>query len=175
MKKQKYMCADGVEVEEGMPVWYFMKPKGEIDKIRSDIGNLDERQLYSMSYSTVESCVIARDAYLNPTKPVEPPTLDALADLVLIWANVKGLINPDFAPKQLCKITEELGEVAGAYLKGNKDNLREELGDVLVTVIIFAAQNGLDVRHCLGAAYNKISTREGKLVNGTFVKDEDLK
>jgi hypothetical protein len=42
-----------------------------------------------------------------------------------------------------------------------------------VTLIIQAKMQGLDLNECLGSAYNVISKRTGKMVNGTFVKDAE--
>lgn len=32
----------------------------------------------------------------------------------------------------------------------------------------------VDVTECLGIAYDEIKNRKGKMVNGTFIKEEDL-
>lgn len=37
-----------------------------------------------------------------------------------------------------------------------------------------AHQLDLDVTECLGIAYEEIKNRKGKMINGTFVKEEDL-
>ena len=37
-----------------------------------------------------------------------------------------------------------------------------------------AHQLDLDVTECLSIAYEEIKNRKGKMVNGTFVKEEDL-
>ena len=49
--------------------------------------------------------------------------------------------------------------------------LKDAIGDVLVTIIILATQLGLDTEECLLHAYNEISGRIGKTINGIFVKD----
>lgn len=169
------MCADGVEVKEGKPVWCFDTDEGNIGRCLSAYGNLEVVGTFSKSYSTREACEAARDAYFGAKKEVaKEPTMDQLISLVWMWGYEKGLLNPDNAIKQLGKITEELGEVAGAFLKGDKDGLRLEIGDLLVTIILFATQNGFDVNECLAAAYDKIKNRQGKTVDGVFVKSEDL-
>ena len=43
-----------------------------------------------------------------------------------------------------------------------------------VTIIALAHQLDLDVTECLDIAYEEIKNRNGKMVNGTFVKEEDL-
>lgn len=169
------MCADGVEVEKGKPVWYFDTKKGYIERCGCDSDNLYVIGTYSEFYSTREACESARDAYFKMKKGnTEKPTMDQLISLVWMWGYEKGIIHSDCAIKQLGKMTEELGEVAGAFLKGDKDGLRLEIGDLLVTIILFATQNGFDINECLVAAYDKIKNRQGKTVDGVFVKSEDL-
>ena len=52
--------------------------------------------------------------------------------------------------------------------------LKDAIGDTLVTIIVLAHQLDLDVTECLSIAYEEIKNRKGKMVNGTFVKEEDL-
>ena len=89
------------------------------------------------------------------------------------WSIDRGLNNSD-PTKQALKILEEMGETASAFLKGKHDDLIDGIGDVLVTVIIFAQQNGLSAEECLQVAYDEIKNRNGKLIDGTFVKESDL-
>ena len=49
------------------------------------------------------------------------------------------------------------------------------IGDVVVTLIILAMQNDMDLYECLNFAYDEIKGRTGKMVNGVFVKSSDLK
>jgi NTP pyrophosphatase (non-canonical NTP hydrolase) len=48
------------------------------------------------------------------------------------------------------------------------------MGDILVTLIILSAQLDIDLTECLEMAYQKISKRKGKTIDGLFVKEEDL-
>lgn len=45
---------------------------------------------------------------------------------------------------------------------------------IRVAIIVLAHQLDLDVTECLSIAYEEIKNRKGKMVNGTFVKEEDL-
>lgn len=90
---------------------------------------------------------------------------------ILEWAKPKGLMNPDFAPKQFMKLVEEVGELANAILKDNKAEQIDSLGDINVVLIILAEQLGFDLDTCLESAYNEIKNRKGKTINGTFIKD----
>ena len=102
-------------------------------------------------------------------------TFDELIENITQWADDKGILVPDNAPKQSMKIMEELGETMGAILKGkNTDEVIDGIGDILVTVIILAKQLGLEPTECLESAWNEIKDRKGKTVNGTFIKQEEL-
>ncbi|MBO0430452.1 hypothetical protein JZO82_14890 [Vagococcus fluvialis] len=74
----------------------------------------------------------------------------------------------------MLRVEEEVGEVATALTRSDKDELRDGIGDVVVTLIILAQQNGMSLDECLDQAYSEISGRTGKMVNGVFVKSEDL-
>lgn len=94
------------------------------------------------------------------------------------WADERNLKQAD--PKiQWMRITEEVGEIRDVLLKPTKYTepqaaLKDAIGDTLVTIIVLAHQLDLDVTECLGIAYEEIKNRKGKMVNGTFVKEEDL-
>ena len=102
-------------------------------------------------------------------------TFDKLIDNITQWADDKGILSRENAPKQSMKVMEELGETMGAILKGKKtDEVIDGIGDILVTVIILSKQLGLNPTECLESAWNEIKDRKGKTVNGTFIKQEEL-
>lgn len=91
----------------------------------------------------------------------------------LAWALVRGLCREECIQPQLLKLVEEVGELVGAVNKGNTDAIKNELGDVLVVLTIFADQVGLDFTDCLTRAVDKIDKRTGTVKNGLFIKDDD--
>lgn len=100
--------------------------------------------------------------------------MNSLIKSVQLWAKEKGLAeaNPS---AQYMKISEELGEVAQAYTRKQADELKMELGDLLITIIIFALQNGIELDDALAIAYDKVKDRLGEMVDGVFIKEEDLR
>jgi NTP pyrophosphatase (non-canonical NTP hydrolase) len=90
---------------------------------------------------------------------------------ILEWADPKGLLNPQLAPQQFMKLSEEVGELANAILKGNKIEQIDALGDIKVVITILAEQLGFDIDECEEIAYQEIKNRTGKTINGTFIKD----
>lgn len=112
---------------------------------------------------------------------LDTPANDGIAELttkINHWADSRGLKQAD--PKiQWMRITEEVGEIRDVLLKPTKFTepqaaLKDAIGDTLVTIIVLAHQLDLDITECLGIAYEEIKNRKGKMVNGTFVKEEDL-
>ena len=95
-----------------------------------------------------------------------------LETLIANWAEEKGLLNPDFAPKQFMKIQEELGELASAIIKEDIDKEIDGFADVLITIIVLAWQRNINLKHALNMGWNEIKDRKGKMVNGSFVKEE---
>lgn len=105
-------------------------------------------------------------------------TFSELITKINEWADDRSLKQAD--PKiQWMRVTEEVGEIRDVLLKPTKFTdpqaaLKDAIGDTLVTIIVLAHQLDLDVAQCLGIAYEEIKNRKGKMVNGTFVKEEDL-
>ena len=93
---------------------------------------------------------------------------------VIFWALDKGILNRSTALVQHGKMVEEVYELKHAITKKDKASVADELGDVLVTAIIQAQMWGLDATQCLADAVAKITKRDGQLIDGVFVKSEDL-
>jgi len=97
--------------------------------------------------------------------------MDELVANVTAWAQEKGLLERENAPKQMLKVMEEVGETASAILKNDHDKIVDGIGDSLVTLIVLSKQLGLEPSHCLEVAWNEIKNRKGKMVEGTFIKE----
>ncbi len=97
-----------------------------------------------------------------------------LIEKIQEWVSDRNLNTQD--PRvQMCKTMEEMGELANAINKGNKADAMDGIGDVVVTLICVSMQLNVDFNECLKIAYNEIKDRKGKMVNGMFVKEVDLK
>ena len=101
-------------------------------------------------------------------------TFESLQDAIIQWGYVRNIISPKNTPKQFMKVTEELGELAEGINKNNQGQIKDSLGDILVTLIILSKDLDVDLLDCLRGAYDVIKDRTGKTVNGVFVKEEDL-
>jgi len=96
-----------------------------------------------------------------------------LEALVITWAHQKGILDNGTPRAQAGKTVEEVQELIAAIDTNNKAEIEDALGDILVTIIIQAEMQGLELVKCLESAYNVIAKRTGKMVDGQFVKDAD--
>ena len=115
---------------------------------------------------------------------------------VLEWADEKGILSGATPLTQIDKTEEGLKETRDALvqiskvkktdpyedlvetkekaIKSLQDEVKDGIGDMLVTIIILSDLCGTNMAECLDMAYDEIKDRTGKMINGTFVKDADL-
>lgn len=108
------------------------------------------------------------------------------------WSNERGLLDAGkiqditgpihdelIKSKQLNKLMEEVGELSEDFNKRDADeehmrHMIDSIGDTLVTLTTFAHQNGLSMEQCYDKAWSHIKNRKGKMIDGTFVKSDDI-
>ena len=95
-------------------------------------------------------------------------------DKIRSWATVRGIYDKGNSHTQYVKLMEEAGELARALLKNDKPEVIDSIGDMVVVLTNLAKLEKLDIEDCIDNAYQTISKRTGKMVNGTFVKTESL-
>ena len=149
------------------------------------------------SMYTAERCYIYNKSFANYFKTVEFPFgddayqayHDSLTErtkpsngkvkvdndkfqLIRDWAGERGLYSKGDTKTQFCKLMEEAGELGRAILKDDNTEFRDAIGDMVVVLTNLAHMGGTTIEDCIDEAYDVISKRTGKMVNGTFVKDE---
>ena len=102
----------------------------------------------------------------------EIKTAGSIFDKIRAWAKVRGLYDKGNTYVQYVKLQEEAGELAKALLKSDHDEVNDAIGDMVVVLTNLAHLHGTEIEYCIEDAYKVISKRTGKMINGTFVKDE---
>lgn len=99
--------------------------------------------------------------------------IGGLTSKIKQWAVDRNLhtANPD---KQMLKLFEELGELAEGMAKNKPEQIADSIGDAYVVMTILSMQLGINIEDCIAQAYDEIKDRRGKMVDGVFVKEEDL-
>ena len=109
----------------------------------------------------------------NYIQKLQTQRKDNVQESVINWAKERNLIKLGNAPKQLIKLSEEVGELGSAFLKNDFKEIKDAIGDIQIVLMILSEQLGIDYNQCLNDAYNVIKDRKGKTENGTFIKDEN--
>lgn len=102
---------------------------------------------------------------------VEPKTLNELEELTVVWGTEKGILPKPDKLAQFNKTVEEVEELNDAIVNSDREEAIDAIGDIIVTLIMQTKAWDTNLTECLEQAYNTISKRNGKMVDGVFVKD----
>lgn len=175
----------------------YCDPEAEVEG-RTYKSDSRHAEVYALSIEDVENYEKNVDLVLGSLDYIkfnENLTFENLTRNVLDWATDKDLLHEENAEKQFLKFMEEVFEFRDEWLLcvheynkcsyGEADNdpevielrhnMKLEMGDIFVTLLILCDQLNLDPVDCLGRAYEKIKDRKGKTINGVFIKEGDLK
>ena len=100
----------------------------------------------------------------------ESQDMVVLTELIKMWHHDRNLIDGATDKDQFAKLIQEAGELSDNICKGN--DIRDDIGDMMVVLINIAERNGITISECLRVAYNDIKDRKGTMVDGVFVKEE---
>ena len=95
-------------------------------------------------------------------------------DCIRGWADERGLYDKGDPKTQYIKLMEETGEIGRAILKEDVNEIVDGIGDAVVVLTNLAELIGVPIEECIQSAYDVIAKRTGKMVNGTFVKDQPI-
>lgn len=91
---------------------------------------------------------------------------------VVQWGEARGIVQNATAMSQAIKTLEETTELLDAINKKNTEEVKDAIGDIVVTLIMVCAVLDLDLTQCLKGAYEEIKDRKGHLTKeGVFVKE----
>ncbi len=129
--------------------------------------NLKKSQFNNEMFIYNQSLINAYD-FLIENKELENLNI---FDLIRQWAEDKGIYKSGDARTQYVKLMEEAGELAQAILKNDEPEVIDAIGDMVVVLTNLAKLRGHNIEDCVKSAYDVIKSRQGKMINGTFVKN----
>jgi phosphoribosyl-ATP pyrophosphohydrolase len=90
---------------------------------------------------------------------------------VEIWGHARGIIQNGKPMGQAIKTLEETTELLDAINKGDKEAIKDAVGDIFVTLLMQCAIQGFTATEALATAFTQIKDRKGYLTpEGIFVK-----
>ena len=108
----------------------------------------------------------------NSSQRERNATLETYIRKVSQWHKDRNLIKGSTDKDQVLKLTQELGELSDSVCKGR--DISDDIGDMLVVMINIVERNNLTLTRCLQEAWIDIKDRKGKMIDGIFVKEQDL-
>lgn len=98
--------------------------------------------------------------------------MESMVDLIRDWHYDRNLIEGSTDKAQLVKLKEEMYELEMSVRDGKSPI--DDIGDMIVVLINIAERNQLSILECLEYAYSEIKDRKGIMVDGIFVKQQDI-
>lgn len=91
---------------------------------------------------------------------------------IIRWAEARKIIPNSNPESQLLKAVSEMGELADATIKKDREAVIDAVGDVMVCLINYCALQDINLVDCMEVAYDQIKNRRGTLLpNGIFQKE----
>ena len=91
---------------------------------------------------------------------------------IIQWSESRKIIPTSNPESQLLKAVSEMGELADATIKKDKEAVIDAVGDVMVCLINYCALQDIHLVDCMEVAYDQIKNRRGTLLpNGVFQKE----
>ena len=90
------------------------------------------------------------------------------------WARDRGIYDSGDQKTQYIKLQEKAGELAKAILDKDKHKIEDAIGNMIVVLTNITELSKLRIETCIDSADNEISNRNGRIINGTFVKKDGL-
>ena len=137
-----------------------------MDNVKTSMYNNNRCYVYNKAFARAYD---NRDMFTEPMVQCED---DAMFSRIREWAQSRGLYDKGNTFVQYVKLQEEAGELAKALLQNDHDEINDAIGDMVVVLTNLAHLHGTDIETCIEDAYKVIAKRKGKMINGTFVKDE---
>ena len=135
--------------------------------------NSERSYVYNKSLSNYFEAVKKHFAPLNTIGGLTMPKKELMMfKKIRKWAEDRGLYEKGDPMTQYVKLQEEAGELAKALLKEDQPEVIDAIGDIVVVLTNLAHLKGVTIEQCIADAYKVINARTGKMINGTFVKDE---
>jgi NTP pyrophosphatase (non-canonical NTP hydrolase) len=141
-----------------------------MNNVKTSMYNNDRCYVYNKAFARYfdnNGCCKTTTGALNMSGRRRPDRFD----LIRAWANERGLYDKGDTKTQYLKLMEEAGELGRAILKNDEPEFIDAIGDMVVVLTNLARLGGVSIETCIDSAYDVISKRTGKMVNGTFVKD----
>jgi len=90
------------------------------------------------------------------------------------WHKARLITVNGTSTAQMIKLMEETGELAAGIARGNKELIKDSIGDITIVLVAIAELEGFTLEECVKHSYEEIRNRTGHLnEDGIFIKTGD--
>ena len=139
--------------------------------VKTSMYNDDRCYVYNKAFSRYYSDLVASAQGADECCETDCCQDDTAFNRIRQWADERGLYEKGDTKTQYLKLMEEAGELGRALLKDDLPEQIDAIGDMVVVLTNLAELIDVPIEECIESAYEVISKRKGKMINGTFVKD----
>ena len=139
--------------------------------VKTSMYNDDRCYVYNKAFSRYYSDLVASAQGADECCETDCCQDDTAFNRIRQWADERGLYEKGDTKTQYLKLIEEAGELGRALLKDNVEEQIDAIGDMVVVLTNLSELIDVPIEECIESAYEVISQRTGKMINGTFVKD----
>jgi len=153
------------EIIKQIENWAIEKGLHEADSFRQFAKHVEEGAEYLLAESNTQKILELGDNVVTLT--------------ILALQNDIDVLNASCRAEQFGRDTRKdisivNGSIAEALCKKDKLSLEFSIGEFFNLIAIKSGTHNSNIDECAELAYNKIASRTGKMVDGVFVKSEDL-
>ena len=151
-------------------------------------GSTPQKQMLKLMEEFGELC---SGVSKNKPEMIKDSIGDCFVVLVILNHQLEGVINIPILLSDVCaglrkaEMTDDkdvtllltttyLGRLSRAVAVIEVEEVIESLAFVISALFVLSSKLYLDFQDCIKHAYDQIKNRKGKMINGVFVKEEDL-
>ena len=99
--------------------------------------------------------------------------METLTKQISNWHRDRKITINGNSNTQTIKLGEEFGELCSGIVRGDKDLIKDSIGDMFVVMVAIAELENMTIEECVADAYAEIKDRKGFLnEDGIFIKEE---
>lgn len=168
-----------IKIQSGKSATIFTKYRKPLNEVIENTISNHIKDVYRIEFNkfTTDEIISNREKFENGVQEKmndffnKETKMRKLINEIVDWGFEKEILSKSSPLKQQGLTEEEVQELRDAIIANDIAEIKDAIGDIVVTLILQSELNGLDFVDCVQSAYDVISKLTGKMVDGVFVKD----
>ena len=118
-------------------------------------------------------CKLSDDTLVEVSEEDKPTENTEITELIKKWV-IENKLDKEEEKELLIFLLAPLCKLLNNTYSKTKEEIGGAIGGVFVALTTLSLKYGVEINDCIKSAYEEIKDQKGKLVNGLFVKEEDL-